>query len=214
MQYRAEKIGLHEEFLSAPRLDNLTSVQALVDGILEGERKEGLNVIAIFDHEEVGSRTKQGAGSMMLPYLLEKIYLSLGGSEQMYKNALAEGLLMSVDVSHGFHPSYGGKYDPTNKNMLNQGFCIKEACSQSYATDSEAVGIVQQICEKNRFRIKICKSFGCDGGRNTRFNRIGDASGENGRFGCAVACNAFQQRTDGSKRSGESDQIYQGIFSL
>lgn len=147
---RAEKIGLHEEFLSAPRLDNLTSVQALVDGILEGERKEGLNVIAIFDHEEVGSRTKQGAGSMMLPYLLEKIYLSLGGSEQMYKNALAEGLLMSVDVSHGFHPSYGGKYDPTNKNMLNQGFCIKEACSQSYATDSEAVGIVQQICEKEQ----------------------------------------------------------------
>ena len=51
---RAEKIGLNEEFLSAPRLDNLTSVQALVDGILEGERKEGLNVIAIFDHEEVG----------------------------------------------------------------------------------------------------------------------------------------------------------------
>lgn len=147
---RAEKIGLHEEFLSASRLDNLTSVQALVDGILEGERKEGLNVIAIFDHEEVGSRTKQGAGSMMLPYLLEKIYLSLGGSEQMYKNALAEGLLMSVDVSHGFHPSYGGKYDPTNKNMLNQGFCIKEACSQSYATDSEAVGIVQQICEKEQ----------------------------------------------------------------
>lgn len=141
---------MNEEFLSAPRLDNLTSVQALVDGILEGERKEGLNVIAIFDHEEVGSRTKQGAGSMMLPYLLEKIYLSLGGSEQMYKNALAEGLLMSVDVSHGFHPSYGGKYDPTNKNMLNQGFCIKEACSQSYATDSEAVGIVQQICEKEQ----------------------------------------------------------------
>lgn len=57
---------------------------------------------------------------------------------------------MSVDVSHGFHPSYGGKYDLTNKNMLNQGFCIKEACSQSYATDSEAVGIVQQICEKEQ----------------------------------------------------------------
>ena len=82
MQTGQRKIGLHEEFLSARDWINLTSVQALVDGILEGERKEGLNVIAIFDHEEVGSRTKQGAGSMMLPYLLEKIYLSLGGSEQ------------------------------------------------------------------------------------------------------------------------------------
>ncbi len=147
---RAEIIGLQETFLSAPRLDNLTSVQALTDGILESERKSGLNVIAIFDHEEVGSKTKQGAGSVVLPHLLEKIYVSLGVPEQVYKNAIAEGLLMSVDVSHGFHPSYGGKYDPTNKNMLNHGFCIKEACSQSYATDSEAVGIVQQICEKEQ----------------------------------------------------------------
>lgn len=147
---RAEIIGLQEAFLSAPRLDNLTSVQALTDGILESERKSGLNVIAIFDHEEVGSKTKQGAGSVVLPHLLEKIYVSLGVPEQVYKNAIAEGLLMSVDVSHGFHPSYGGKYDPTNKNMLNHGFCIKEACSQSYATDSEAVGIVQQICEKEQ----------------------------------------------------------------
>mgnify|MGYP002238914751 CR=1 FL=1 len=98
--------------------------------------------------------------------------------------------------------------------MLNQGFCIKEACSQSYATDSEAVGIVQQICEKEQIPYqKVCKSFGCDRGRKHSVQiAIGDASGENGRFGCAVACNAFQQRTDGSKRSGESDQIYQGIF--
>lgn len=147
---QAERIGLEEEFLSAPRLDNLTSVQAITDGIIEGKRKEGLNVIAIFDHEEIGSRTKQGAGSMVLLHLLEKIYASFGDDGQAYKNAIAESLLLSVDVSHGFHPSYSGKYDPTNKNMLNHGFCIKEACSQSYATDSEAVAIVQQICEKEQ----------------------------------------------------------------
>lgn len=146
----AEMIGLEEEFLSAPRLDNLTSVQAITDGIIEGGRKDGLNVIAIFDHEEIGSRTKQGAGSMVLLHLLEKIYASFGAPELACRNAIAESLMLSVDVSHGFHPSYSGKYDPTNRNMLNQGFCIKEACSQSYATDSEAVAIVQQICEKEQ----------------------------------------------------------------
>lgn len=143
-----EVVGFGKEFLSAPRLDNLTSVQALIEGIMEGNRKEGLNVIAVFDHEEIGSRSKQGAGSVVLPQLIEKIYVSLGFTEWDYKNAIADSLLMSVDVSHGFHPSYGGKYDPTNKNILNHGFSIKEACSQSYATDSEAVAIVQQICDQ------------------------------------------------------------------
>lgn len=144
---RAERVGLKEELICAPRLDNLTSVQALVNGITEGERDSGLNVIAVFDHEEIGSRTKQGAGSVLLHHILEKIYLSLGMGAMDYKNAIADSLFMSVDVSHAFHPSYGAKYDPTNKNVLNKGFCIKEACSQSYATDSEAVAIVQQICE-------------------------------------------------------------------
>lgn len=145
---QGERIGLHEEFLSAPRLDNLASVQALVDGMLEGKRDKGLNLIAVFDHEEVGSRSKQGAASVVLPQLLEKIYVALGLSEREYKNAMTNSMFASVDVSHGFHPSYGVKYDPTNKNILNKGFSIKEACAQSYATDSEAIAIVQQICEK------------------------------------------------------------------
>ena len=88
---RAEKIGLHEEFLSAPRLDNLTSVQALVDGILEGERKEGLNVIAIFDHEEVGSRTKQGAGSRCFRICWRKFIFHLEGLNRCTRMHLRRG---------------------------------------------------------------------------------------------------------------------------
>ena len=141
-------LGLKEEFISAPRLDNLTSVQALVEGITEGKRKKGLNMMIVFDHEEVGSRSKQGAASTLLTTILEKIYLSLGMTGMDFINAMEESLLMSVDVSHAFHPNYGAKYDPTNKPILNKGFAIKEACSQSYATDSEAIAIVQQICEK------------------------------------------------------------------
>ena len=141
-------IGSGEEFLSAPRLDNLTSVEALVSGIEDSVRDRGINVIAVFDHEEIGSRTKQGAASTLLGILLEKIYGSLGFTDMEYKSALMTTLLMSVDVSHALHPAHESKYDPMNKNILNKGFSIKQACSQSYATDSEAIAVVQQICDK------------------------------------------------------------------
>ena len=71
-------VGLSDEFVSAPRLDNLTSAQALVEGITGGTRKRGINMMIVFDHEEIGSRSKQGAASTLLTTILEKIYLSLG----------------------------------------------------------------------------------------------------------------------------------------
>lgn len=145
---KADFVGIQDEFVSAPRLDNLSSTQALVEGITCGTRESGLNMMVVFDHEEVGSRTKQGAASTLLTTVLEKIYLSLGMTSMDYTNAIEDSLLMSVDVSHAYHPNYKAKYDLTNRHVMNSGFAIKEACSQSYATDSEAIGIVQQICEK------------------------------------------------------------------
>lgn len=145
---KASFVGLQDEFVSAPRLDNLTSTQALIEGITEGVREEGLNMMIVFDHEEIGSRSKQGAASTLLTTVLEKIYLSLGMSSMDFANALEESLFMSVDVSHAYNPNYAAKYDLTNRHVINTGFAIKEASSQSYATDSEAIAIVQQICEK------------------------------------------------------------------
>ena len=149
--YNSDKpsfVGICDEFVSAPRLDNLSSAQALVEAIAQGSRKQGMNIIAIFDHEEVGSRSKQGAASIIFSHMLERIYTSLGMSKTEFQSALTEGLMMSVDASHAYHPNYGAKYDLTNRHVMNTGFAIKEACSQSYATDSEAIGIVQQICER------------------------------------------------------------------
>lgn len=145
---KPEFVGLRDEFISAPRLDNLTSAQALLEGITEGSRQKGLNMMIVFDHEEIGSRSKQGAASTLLTTILEKIYLSLGMTSIDFTNAMEDSLLMSVDVSHAYNPNYAAKYDITNRHVLNQGFAIKESCSQSYATDSEAIAIVQQICEK------------------------------------------------------------------
>lgn len=141
-------LGMEEEFLLSPRLDNLTSVQALLTGLIEGKQERGINVIALFDHEEIGSRTKQGAGSMLLLDVLEKICDSFGKTIAQTKESLYESFLLSVDVAHGLHPNKAGKMDITNKPVLGRGLCIKEASSQSYATDCEAIAIVEQICQK------------------------------------------------------------------
>lgn len=149
--YNEEKpqfVGSKEELISAPRLDNLTSVNALLEGIIEGKRKSGINLIALFDHEEIGSRTKQGAGSLLLRDVAEKIQLALGRDACQVKEMLYRSMLLSVDVAHALHPNQSGKADITNQPVLNRGFCIKEAGNQTYATDCEAVAIVQQICEK------------------------------------------------------------------
>ncbi|MBO5303692.1 MAG: M18 family aminopeptidase [Lachnospiraceae bacterium] len=143
--YVAEKpffTGIKEEFISSPRLDNITSVYALLQGISEENRKEGINIAAIFDHEEIGSRTKQGAASLLLRDILLRIVQD--------ETAIYRSRLLSVDVAHALHPNYSGKMDITTQPVMNGGFCIKEASSQSYATDCEAIAIVQQICEKKQ----------------------------------------------------------------
>lgn len=140
--------GLQKELILSPRLDNLTSVQALLTGIIDSERQEGINVAALFDHEEVGSRTKQGAGSVLLKNLLERILDSLGRTPAQAAASIYDAFFLSVDVAHGMHPNQMGKMDLTNKPVLGKGLCIKEASSQSYATDCEAVAAIEQICRK------------------------------------------------------------------
>ena len=140
-------LGLSQEFVSSPRLDNLTSVQAITAALIAGSRSKGINVGAFFDHEEIGSRTKQGAGSVLLSAVLERILLSYGRSREKFLESFSRSMLLSVDVGHGLHPNKTDKNDPTNKSVLGKGICIKEASGQDYATDCEAIGIMQQICE-------------------------------------------------------------------
>lgn len=141
-------LGAREEYISSPRLDNLTSVYALTEGLLSGSRPGGINAACYFDHEEIGSRTKQGAGSLLLRDVAAKILLALGEKEQGVYTSLYRSMFLSLDVAHGFHPNQPGKMDLTNQPVLNEGFCIKESARQSYATDCEAIAVVQQICEE------------------------------------------------------------------
>lgn len=140
-------IGVNDTLISSPRLDNLTSVSGLVSALIEGERADGMNLIALFDHEEIGSSSKQGAASILLHDMLVRILRNLGANGEEIDSSIYKSMLLSVDVAHGLHPNKAGKMDITNKPILGKGFCIKQACSQSYATDAEAIAIVCQICD-------------------------------------------------------------------
>ena len=140
-------IGVEETMISAPRIDNLSSVSALVSALIDGERADGINLIALFDHEEIGSGTKQGAASIMLHDMSRRILNNLGADVEEIERTLYGAMLLSVDVAHALHPNKAGKMDITNKPVLGKGLCIKQAASQSYATDAEASAIFCQICD-------------------------------------------------------------------
>ena len=147
--YNAEsgcEIGIEKEFISAPRLDNLTSCFALIDGLCISENR--LNIILLLDNEEVGSHSKQGADSALTRILLEKIYGGLVLDNGHLNNAIFSSMALSVDVAHAFHPAYPGKSDPKLNVICGNGFAIKMNYSQKYATDTEAIAFLEQLCHK------------------------------------------------------------------
>lgn len=153
--YNAEQgqiIGMNEEFISSPRLDNLTSVYACVKGIINSCRESGINVIALFDNEEIGSLTKQGADSNLLTIVLDKIYESFNFNQSYFYESIMRSFLLSVDVGHCLHPNKPEKNDPVNKNILNDGFLIKIDSNYKYTSDAESIGVIQQICMANNIK--------------------------------------------------------------
>lgn len=151
--YNAEKgckVGLSEEFILAPRLDNLTSCFALINGL--SICKKHLNMIMLLDNEEVGSHSKQGADSALTRIFLEKIYSGLGLEQSHLNNAIFNAISLSVDVAHGLHPAYPGKSDPKLNVICGNGFAIKMNYSQKYATDTEAIAILEQLCQSTEIK--------------------------------------------------------------
>lgn len=118
-------VGINDELISSPRLDNLTSCSALLSAVTEAEREDGINMIALFDHEEIGSRSKQGAASILLHDMLIRILREIGRDE-MAEADIYNGMFLSVDVAHGLHPNQTGKMDVTNKPVLGSGFVSRK----------------------------------------------------------------------------------------
>lgn len=157
--YQTEKgecVGLDSSMFSAPRLDNMTSVKAAMDAITESDRANGINMVAFFDNEEIGSRTKQGAASNILSLIIEKLLISFGMNRQQYIDLILNGFMISADVAHGMHPNYQEKSDIVNKPLLNNGTVIKISANQSYANDADGISTIKLLAEKSGTR---CQTF-------------------------------------------------------
>lgn len=148
------RMGFDGEMLSSSRIDNTTSVQACLSGIQVQPRKGGINVITLYDNEEIGSGTKQGACSAVTERFLEKLWLTLGYDRSAYLDGVMDGFLLSMDVAHAIHPNHGEKADVTNKISMGDGLAIKMSARQSYATDASCISVVEQLCKENGIAYK------------------------------------------------------------
>ena len=141
-------VGLDGEFLTSGRLDDLSMVHGAMTALLETSSTKQTRVMAIFDNEETGSGTKQGAASPVLMQLLRRIVTCLGGSEEDYLRSIDKSFMVSADNAHAYHPNYPEKYDPTNHPVVGCGPVIKINANCKYMTDAESAAVFKSICEK------------------------------------------------------------------
>ena len=142
-------VGLNNEFVSSGRLDDLSMVHAGLEAMTAGDGQADVTrVLAVFDNEETGSGTKQGAGSNFLMSLIQRIVMAQGGCLDDYFRSVEKAFMVSADNAHGFHPNYAEKYDPMNHALLGGGPVIKINAAQKYATDAMSAAAFQQICER------------------------------------------------------------------
>ena len=140
--------GVHDEFISSGRLDDLSMCFAGLEALLATPETDTTKVLAIFDNEETGSQTKQGAGSPFLSMMLKRIALAQSGTEEAFYQAVERAFMVSADNAHAWHPNYNEKYDPTNHPVLGGGPVIKFNAAQKYASDAVSAAVFSEICRK------------------------------------------------------------------
>ena len=141
------KIGSNEEYISSPRLDDLECAFTSLSAFLSENTSNSASVYCVFDNEEVGSGTKQGADSTFLYDVLRRINISLGKTEEDYYRLISSSFMVSADNAHALHPNYTDKSDPTNKVYMNDGIVIKYNANQKYTTDAVSASIFKTICD-------------------------------------------------------------------
>ncbi|KAL4870831.1 hypothetical protein BDV12DRAFT_184195 [Aspergillus spectabilis] len=152
--------GLLEEFIFSPRLDNLNSSYCATAGLIESVADESaltdestIRLIALFDHEEIGSRTAQGADSNVLPAIIRRLSVLPSASgdadtSTAYEQTLSTSFLLSADMAHGVHPNYSAKYESDHRPEINKGPVIKINANARYATNSPGIVLLQEIARK------------------------------------------------------------------
>ena len=140
--------GPQHEFISSPRLDDLQCAFATFRGFTNGKKQKDISIYALFDNEEVGSGTAQGAGSTFLTNTISRLALSLGRSYDEIQAMLAKSFMISADNGHAVHPNHSEYADPVNAPVLNGGIIIKFNASQKYSTDGYSAAVFRDLCLK------------------------------------------------------------------
>lgn len=140
--------GANEEYISSARLDDQECVYSSLFGFLEAKPVDYVSMHLVFDNEEVGSTTKQGAASSFLKDTLERINDAIGRSRQQYLSAIAASFMISADNAHAVHPNYQDKADPVNRPVMNRGIVIKYNANQKYTTDGVSAANFKLLCNE------------------------------------------------------------------
>lgn len=140
-------VGLNEEFISCGRLDDLGMVHAGLRALLDTEAGKQTKVLAVFDNEETGSGTKQGAASPVLRNIMERILIAFGGNAEDFYRAVDRSFMISGDMAHALHPNYPEKHDPTNHPVMGGGPVIKIHANQRYLSDADSTAVFETICK-------------------------------------------------------------------
>ena len=141
--------GINDDLIMAPQIDNLECSFALTKAIIGSKQVNNrINVMALFDSEEIGSMTRTGADSKLLEDTLYRISSSLNKSYDDHITAINNSFMVSADNAHALHPSYVSKYDPTNRAYMNKGIAIKTAARGSYTTDGYSEAVFKKICDR------------------------------------------------------------------
>ena len=140
--------GASEEYISSSRLDDQECVFSSLFGFLDAKPTDYVSMHLVFDNEEVGSTTKQGAASSFLKDTLERIGDGLGRTRQQYLSAIAGSFMISADNAHAVHPNYQDKADPVNRPVMNKGIVIKYNANQKYTTDGVSAANFKLLCKE------------------------------------------------------------------
>lgn len=146
---KSKLIGVNQEYFQSGRIDDLSMAYAGLEALLaEANHPSGATrILALFDNEETGSGTKQGAASPVLLHIIERICLQLSDNPEALYMALANSFMISADDAHGWHPNYNEKYDPTNHPVLGGGPVVKINANCKYMTDAHGAAVFHALCE-------------------------------------------------------------------
>ncbi|KAL8968989.1 MAG: hypothetical protein Q9183_002208 [Haloplaca sp. 2 TL-2023] len=156
--------GLNDELIFSARLDNLgmsyCSTMGLINSVSSAsalEKESSIRLISLFDHEEIGSETAQGADSNFLPAVLRRLsVIGPGGdSETAHEQTLATSFLVSADMAHSVHPNYANKYESDHKPEINKGTVIKINANARYATNSPGIVLIQEVARRRKVPLQL-----------------------------------------------------------